>query len=362
MAGEGGGKAFDNGLNFTDTAASRNDAVLQNLLRFDYPRKLARETLAYLNTLPHWPEPYTPETTGDGSDPQQIGLADSDIPASIPAPLEVVEVAGQLRRSAGVDGLTTPARDLAQEGWEALRDHLDDLGPLRPKIGNQMPQLARALDRFATAMGAIYGDVRPVALGTHGARVVAMADRPADTMADQDVAELRSFASAIRLFLERFPAWRAYRDGPVPDRVAEGTVAASLDEVGEITVALIDRAEIAAAIPRTLADLAEATAEDPLDPLVSVGLIRSVGNVLSALARAALPALRRMAAAGRGFARQVREETVKVAVKATAVGAFGLAGVAFEVIFNKAAVLTVLAARFPDTLGWLAPFLAYFAL
>ena len=350
------------GLLFQNTEATRRDGTLRRLSLIENNQERTRDTLAYLNSLPPYPEPYLPETSGDGSPPQLIGEWEPEVPAAQPAPVEVIEVNGQLRLAPAIDGLDRAGRDLAQDGWAALRDYLADIAPLRPKIGNQMPQLSRALDRFEQAMGAVYEQAHPIALGTHGARVVAMADRPADTMADEDVAELRTFAAAVALFLERFPAWRIYRDEPAPAPLTLAEASASASDVAEIAAALTDRAAIDPAIPAALTDLAQAVKDAPGDPIGTKGLIRSIGNVLSVLAQHALAASRGLVKAGGSLKTAVLDEAKKAAAKAIVRDGLLLAGVAYDVIVNKAGILAALASRSPKSLAWLGPLLKWFGL
>ncbi|MDP3340001.1 hypothetical protein [Frigidibacter sp.] len=61
------------GLNFFDTPATQLDSELARLAEIDDEKDRARQTLAYLNTLPPWPEPYTPKARPDGLPPGPIG-------------------------------------------------------------------------------------------------------------------------------------------------------------------------------------------------------------------------------------------------------------------------------------------------
>lgn len=66
------------GLHFEGCKATQRDQMLDRLSRIDDTHERTRETLAYLRSLPPWPEPYTPAATPDGSPPQLIG----DMPAA----------------------------------------------------------------------------------------------------------------------------------------------------------------------------------------------------------------------------------------------------------------------------------------
>jgi Leucine-rich repeat (LRR) protein len=61
------------GLRFADTPATQADEELLRLSQIEDDAQRSRETLAYLNSLPPWPEPYTPKARPDGRPPQPIG-------------------------------------------------------------------------------------------------------------------------------------------------------------------------------------------------------------------------------------------------------------------------------------------------
>ena len=61
------------GLAFRDTTATRQDGELARLADILDTETRARETLAYLRTLPPWPQPYTPKPGPDGKPPEPIG-------------------------------------------------------------------------------------------------------------------------------------------------------------------------------------------------------------------------------------------------------------------------------------------------
>ncbi|MCA3446595.1 MAG: hypothetical protein INF93_07750 [Rhodobacter sp.] len=338
------------GLRFDDTPATRADGTLARLAGIKMHKDRARETLAYLNTLPPWPEPYTPSARPDGAPPQPIGQAEPEVPAPQPAPLQVVEVDGELRPALPGDGLGDQARLLARQAWAALRDYLADLTRLRPRLDNQMPTLSRALDRFDSALGADYAALNAIALGLHGSRITRLAAAASDSLGDADAAEIAAFAAAVALFLERFPEWRDYRRIEIPEVPSPARLAGALPRIDEIIGDLFDRDAIAAEIPEQLQMLEQSAWEAPEDALAARGLFASFGNVLSALAHVALRAVK---AVGRGALKQVGdlvEETRKLALK-------GVAAAAADIFLNKAAVLTSLAASFPEWFGWITPFL-----
>lgn len=60
-------------LSFANTPATKRDGKLAELAGLVDGKERSRKTLAYLRTLPPWPEPYTPAAAPDGSAPQPIG-------------------------------------------------------------------------------------------------------------------------------------------------------------------------------------------------------------------------------------------------------------------------------------------------
>ncbi|MCA3462179.1 MAG: hypothetical protein IOD02_13635 [Rhodobacter sp.] len=342
------------GLIFQDTPAIRADGTLARLAGITDSEDRARETLAYLNTLPPWPEPYTPSARPDGQPPQPVGQGVPEVPAPQPAPLQVVEVDGTLRPALPGDGLDDQARLLARQAWAALRDYLADLAPLRPRLDNQMPTLSRALDRFDVALGADYAVLNAIALGIHGSRITRVAAAASDSLSDADAAEIAAFAAAVALYLERFSAWRDYRRIDIPEVPSPASLAKALPRIDEIVADLFDRDAIAADIPEQLQMLGQSAKDAPDDALAVRGLFASFGNVMSALGHATLRVVK---ALGRGAVKQVGdllEETRKLALKGVATS---LLASAIDIFANKAAVLNALAAGFPEWFGWITPFL-----
>ncbi len=67
------------GLSFKNTPAIERDKRLAELAQIEDDEERTRETLAYLRTLPQWPEPYIPAATPDGSPPQPIGAVPPNV-------------------------------------------------------------------------------------------------------------------------------------------------------------------------------------------------------------------------------------------------------------------------------------------
>jgi Leucine-rich repeat (LRR) protein len=333
------------GVHFADTPATERDPQLQALSLIEDDQQRTRDTIAYLKTLPPWPEPLPLEA---GDDPAPV------VPQNVPAPLQIIERDGVLHTVLPGDALDDRGAVLARQGWAALRDYLADLADIKPRIENQIPGLSRALARFETALSDSYEQVNSVALGTHGQRVIRLAETAGETMSDADAAELQEFAVAVALFLERFPDWRAYRTAALTRPIDAKRVAETLPAIREIETLLIDQIGVDPAIPRTLRDLENASAEMPDDKITSHGLLDSVVNVVAAMGTVLWSGIK---ATGRGskwfmqtFANKLAEKSAEKLVDLVTSKPVLL--VAADLFINNARALKALAAAFPDQFSW----------
>jgi len=357
-------------LRFRNTPATARDGRLAELAEIEDDQERTRKTLEYLRSLPPWPEPYTPAYTPDGSPPQPIGgKTEPDevlVPAPVRAPLEVEVVDGRLRPARPGDGLGEDAHERARQAWQVLRDYLADLAAIRPRVDNQMPQLELALVRLEDALGADYEAANPIAMGIHGERVIAQAGAAGETMADTDAADLRQFAAALSLFLERFPAWRAYRDETAPVPPAAPGIEEAIPEIEAITEELREHEAIDPAIPESLEKQAGDVRSNPEDSLAKRGLVDSLNNFLGRLGEI-------VAVGKRWVAHEIKDIAgktwtgFKVGLAATGAGlgkqmGDGLVAAARDFFAARSGELTALAAAHPEKFGWLLKFLELLSL
>lgn len=349
-------------VSFRNTPATARDGRLAELAEIKNDEERTRKTLEYLRSLPPWPEPYTPEYTPDGSPPQPIGGApEADevlVPAPVRAPLEVEVVDGRLRPARPGDGLGEDAHERARQAWRALRDFLADLADIRPRIVNQMPQLERALTRLEDALGEDYEAANPIAMGINGERVIKQAGAAGETMADADAAELREFAAALSLFLERFPAWLAYRDEAAPAPPKPPRIEDALPEIEAIAEELREYDAIDPAIPESLEKQVGDVRSNPEDSLAKRGLVDSLRNVLGRIGEAILAGgkwvLGEIVDIGGQYYRTVKSLAVKGAAGVTAAEISLLSKDLFAALAPR---LHALAASLPEKFGWLVKFL-----
>jgi len=137
------------GLTFTDTPATARDATLARLAGIKDRETRARETHAYLRSLPPWPEPYTPAATPDGTPPRPIG-APPEPPEQDPALPLVWGENGFAFFAESID--SDPVTEAALGDLRALLDDLrrkgnrhDDLyriaGELQQRSAGPIPEL-----------------------------------------------------------------------------------------------------------------------------------------------------------------------------------------------------------------------------
>ncbi|WP_299145240.1 leucine-rich repeat domain-containing protein [uncultured Tateyamaria sp.] len=333
------------GLWYIDTPASRATPELTRLSKVedhDYA-KCYRDTRDYLLTLPPYPEPL----------PWEVPEDKPDIPVNRTAPLQVVEVDGVLHRASPGDGLPTDASDLARQGWQALREFLEDLEDQRVRIGNAMPPLERALTRLDTALTGDYAEMNAVAIGTHGNRVIRQAGLSDEVLDATDAADIQEFAAALALFLERFSDWRNYRDRALNHPVSADDALDAAREIEDVLRDVTDTPEVAPDIPQNLNDQIADVREAPDDPIPSTGLIASFSNVAAGLLGRIVPIWKVCAAELKDIGGQ-SWGVAKKGIAATLGGsAVPLVLLGLDLLVTKGATFASLAAKFPTQLGWL---------
>lgn len=329
------------GLHFRKTPATRLDPELDRLSRIDDADERGAQTLAYLRSLPPWPAPL----------PWLPPPGPPDVPGAVDAPLQVAVQDGVLRPVAEVP------QGLAAQGRRAILDYLADLADQRGRIGNALPRLDRAMAALERALGADAQGLNAIAVGTQGQRVIALAEGAVEVLMDEDAADLRAFAGALALFLDQFPDWRAYRDAAA----APVAAAASVPEVTAVAAALQGLPAVDPGVPAALAGLAADVQDEPADPVLARGLVRSARNVVSALAGAVVSAWRVAGREARDIGAKWWDAQKKAIVGVAVVGTTTLSAQAVGLFQALAPQLALLAQKLPAEFGWLAGFLGWLA-
>ena len=130
------GTNFPPGLSFRDTPATRADGTLARLAGIEDTEDRARETLAYLNTLPPWPEPYTPLSRPDGEPPQPVGQAEPLL--TVEALIQAQDLAGwRFSPSHGALSLFIRDQPMDQRQDQLARMAADRCARLLAKLGQR---------------------------------------------------------------------------------------------------------------------------------------------------------------------------------------------------------------------------------
>lgn len=334
-------------IEYHHTPATSRDLILDYLSRLGNSKERTEKTLIYLRDAgenwPPAPEFGTPHIEGV-----------PPIPISRLSPLQVEFREGMLRRSLDLGDRfqSTEADSRAREGWEAMRDFLDDIRATQH--GANHPNLDRALSAFDRALGRRYDDMRAIAVGIHGSRIVRIASKADDFLFGDAAADLQALASMVETYLNRFSQWSKYLDdmSPVsPNVVSEHrasfeVIASELSSVDwvEDDVAEEYRSQLVA------------SQDAPNDSLLATGLVASTRSVLSAIARFALDSAvstrNGLVVLGKDIKDEAYDGFVKVAAKgALATGVVSVAAVG-AVFVNNGSLLKTLASVFPEQLGW----------
>jgi hypothetical protein len=259
-----------------------------------------------------------------------------------------------LRLTAGHHQMDELADERARQGWSTLKDFLEDLDDQRQRIGNVMPRLARAMDRLEAALGSDFDQANPIAIGTHGQRVIRLAEQAGEALMDEDAADVQEFAAALGLFLDRFPDWIAYK----ADADAHPPDPAQIEDLLPAARTLIEAARDDDVVSDDVADALEdqrSNAEDdPTDPIAARGLRMSLRNVLNALGEQALAGLRVVKRETGDVVGRTWEETKKVfsSLAGKSIGMAAVASASFLVA--EATGLMALATKAASDFGWLA--------
>ncbi|MCA3438607.1 MAG: hypothetical protein INF48_14970, partial [Rhodobacter sp.] len=167
------------GLSFQDTHATRADGTLARLAGIEETEDRARETLAYLNTLPPWPEPLPwvpPET-----------LPDIAPLAPAPDPVPRIDVGAQgLDLALSLVGEADLADPIKPRLYAMLRDAVAKL----LRFGNRYSEVAEPAKKLADLTAVPFADADLLAIHLQLAVLTdvraADADRPKDEQLDPD--------------------------------------------------------------------------------------------------------------------------------------------------------------------------------
>jgi len=333
----------NNGLTFTDTPATRADPRIAEIAEIKDPATRARELFAYLKT-------WVP--LGALGFLDNFGETAPAVPAFRPAPVLPILTDQGISLAKGPEVLAAAnAVARAQDGWLALSEFRESFGT-GFHIENYVP-LPGILKCFDRAMGADYASCRPIAVGLHGQRLIALS---ADagflaTLPTGAEPELKAFAAAIATFVERFPDWQEYCD--------DADTYAAMTEKDRTAFAQVDQA--LAATPQ-----ADQEFKDEFHSIVVIGSDQEATEIdrkgLESSTRELARALGVKALNGIKSGEFVKGQTIEMAQIGQVEWAkwkWRLGGFSLDALDRASPSLRALAKQRPKSFGWLIPVLDY---
>lgn len=233
-------------LDFSNCAATQRDAEISRLCHIDHETIRTRETLAYLNTLPPWPEPYLPKARPDGKPPEWIGKL-PDPPAPDPAlPLIwgekgfaflAVQVEADPVTEAALDDLRPLLDDLRRKG-----NRHDDLYRIAGELQERASGEVSALNMVKLHLS--YQKLRRVYEG-RAARLEGFDDETISVMAGvlEIVPGVTLADPGVKTLIERQEAERARKLPPATVAAEEQVLHSVLGEEAPFDPAVKDTAE-----------------------------------------------------------------------------------------------------------------------
>ena len=238
------------------------------------------KVLDYLATLPPWPEPLpgekTPHTAQDNTDT----APDIDMPSAPLAPLIVdMSERGALVPLPPPDDLTEAQADIAREGWQALKDYLDQITPLLGKLDNSMPMLGHALRALGRALGDEFDRVNQVAVGMQAHLVCELAKAADEYLDTQDAIVIRAFAAQSQIYLTRFSTWMSFQAFDTPEAEVVEQVKQDQSDFRKLAQGLEDTGLAGADVLDPLRDIIESGVAQEASAMETLGLLTSFQNI-----------------------------------------------------------------------------------
>lgn len=349
-------------LQFTGTEAARRDPEVARLAKIQNFIDRTDQTIAYLKTLPPWPESLPWEV----ADTETHGAAPSEPskPMPRPAPLNVAFIDGQLRELGSDTGLAVDAKEREKLGRTALTDYLDDFDEDQlARIENALPRLGKALARLRAAL-ATEDAFNPIAAGMQGERVVRLAQDAPDRLMEDDREDVAQFAMQVSLYLDRFLVWKAYKDDATPKNVPIEEIAEALPEFEAVhhmlEVSDWSSPPVIEAYGTTVVDVEYM----PGDLLMAKALQDTTREVLYEIVQEAVKeaAVVKKSGLWSQYLAECKAKAIKGVAGGTVLSVAGTGTMVLDAVFWNATLLAGLATRFPAAYPFVKEALKYLGL
>lgn len=262
----------------------------------------------------------------------QQRLAEVEPLAPQAAPIDAIVTDNQLRLRKG----TLPQSRIASDTLESLRAHHREAieAFLRELAGkNSAPSLWRRLSELARLLAEPLTEGNALAVGVSVDGLVRLAPTIREQLMDVDSSDLFTLLQDLQSLSEQFPVYRLFREEALSAKSLGEADEVALQEIVGTLVAMPDEI-VEPALKNSLNSLSEAGT----NPLSDAAKLRSVANVLKAVAREV-----------KLFAKEVGSDSRKRAI----------AGLGFLVVaLPTGTALTLLGASYPIEFGLLAGILS----
>jgi Leucine Rich Repeat (LRR) protein len=339
------------GLTFKNTAATRIDKGIAEIAEI-----VDNKTRAAL-LFDHLQDWEVPVEAGTDAPTHETSLAPPAVPGKSPAPLATEIRNGQLIRAKPQRETATgsAAEHRARQGWDALKDYRESFGSSF-NVSNYAP-LPAILKSFDRALEGSFDDMRQIAVGMHGQRIVLIAQDEMflESLPSGGAAELKGFAAAVGTFVNRFPDWVAYQEDAETAPPTAHDVAQERQAFQDLEQVLAGTDGVAPDVAEEFADEVKAVSDDPDSEIEAKGLLATARDVTISLSEHALEQMRSGEAAKTFVQRAQETGDTELPKLWYWVGP----GIAAHMLGKMNPGLRRLARRFPSRMGWVDAVLDY---
>lgn len=304
----------------------------------------AKQTRAYLETLPPWPEPL-PWNRSDSSPASGDGPPH---PGNKPAPVMVrLSSTGRIIDDPPEHAFEDAMLDRAEQAWEALRAYLEDLAEFRAGLSDNVPKLRSAFDSLERALGTDFADLNEIDLGMQAERLRLLAQDADVYLMDQDPTELKAFTAQLGLYMQRFNVWIVYQDD-TPEPAIE-YVPEDRADFEALTENLTKTEQVDDAVLAKLEDVTETGTSPDASPLERKGALDSHVNMLDTISERALAEKTALDGTEGGLRKELEAASLGAFVGGT-LASPAAAGSVYAIIFvyNNQERLERMASRYPS--------------
>ena len=280
----------------------------------------------------------------------------NSLPDPRPSPVQAVVTPDLIDLARGVGLLqASDAATRARRGWQSLKTFRDSFGASF-QLQNYAP-LPSILACFDAALGDNYETCEPIDLGVHGMRLIAQSQSAAflETLPTGADAELKAFAAAISLFVDRFPDWQAYKADAPEDRPDVQMVAANQQAYAVIDAVVSSDSHVSPDFKAAYHQLVTIGSSPDASEVEARSMLTSTRELARTLSENILTDVK----SGRLVKEQVRQMSTVGQSEWPKIKYYYGGGFLLDIVGRSSPSLRKLAASQPRSFGWVIPILDY---